>query len=1067
MNPLSVSAASNPVPLISEISPTAVVPGGSDFTLTVLGTGLINGQSVIRWNGTALPDPTTCTEANSPQSAYCTVTVRAAMIATPTTAAITVVNPNNAPATGTSNIVSLPISSATSNVATTQRDFSTGATVNALLAEGDFNGDGNPDLVTLNSVVIPCTTPGTCQNPSYVVTTMLGDGAGNFSLANVTAPLGFVPSSMAVGDFNGDGKLDLALMSPALPCAPSCATSPTITPTILLGDGTGKFTDLRPAPTGTPISGPIRGSLMVGDFNGDGILDIVTPDLTTLGNIAVFLGDGKGGFSSSDIHSGENLPVILLAGGDFNGDGRLDLALVSLPPFACPTCSPGSAALTILLGDGAGGFTVGPASVSVGPNPTAIAVGDFNGDGRLDLAVANSCINNPDCQSGWVTVLLGDGTGNFIRSGSISNLPQGASTMLTGDFNGDGNLDLALGEYPLTILLGDGSGGFSANPALLTPAPAGYALAAGDFNKDGRLDLVLAGSADLAASSSIPGSSDNGISVLLQTRGLVISKTHSGNFWPGQTGATYSMVVTNSDLAPSNGTVTVTDTVPSLLTAISLAGTGWDCSSSTFPVSGDGTLKVSCTRSDFLAAGSSYPPITLTVDVALGPLSFITNRATVSFEGPSVTTINSASDPTFITPFPQPAIIKSHVGSFVQGQTGATYTISTSNIGSSLTGTFTITDMLPAGLIATDMSGTGWLCTLGTITCTRSDGLGAKASYPPISVTVDVAASAPTTVINRAQYSISGGSVSISGLFSDRPTIINPLGPIAQLSLSSLSFVSQAVGGTGTAQVVALLNIGNAALNIASITGSAQFAETNNCGASLPPGASCNINVTFTPKTGGTQLGTLTVADDAPGGSQTVSLSGAGKDFSLLQAPGSGATANVTAGQPASFPVILAAAGGFNQQVSFMCTGAPSNATCTVNPASLKMNPVAPTAILVSVTTTASTVGLPQAVPSPMIPGPPPFLVWWGAIVLAGVLVAGARPSRSRVPRRLVFGMILLMVTMIGAFSIPGCGGGAMPQAVVHSVGTPAGTYTLNVTGTFSAGDTTLTHSVQLTLTVH
>lgn len=1060
-------AASNPVPFISEISPTAVAPGGLDFTLTVLGTGLINGQSVIQWNGKALPDPTTCTPANSPQPAYCTATVRTAMIATPATANITVVNPNSAPATGTSNIVFLPISSATSNVATTQRDFSTGATVNALLAEGDFNGDGNPDLVVLNSVVVPCTTPGTCQNPSYVVTTMLGDGAGNFSLASVTPPLGFVPSSMTVGDFNGDGKLDLALISPVPPCIPPCATSPTITPFILLGDGTGKFTNVRPAPTGTPISGPVRGSVVVGDFNGDGILDIATPDPTTLGNIAVFLGDGKGGFSSSEIHSGETLPVLLLAGGDFNGDGRLDLALVSLPPIACLTCSPGSAALTILLGDGAGGFTVGPASVSVGPNPTATAVGDFNGDGRLDLAVANSCINNPNCQGGWVTVLLGDGTGNFIRSGSISNLPQGASTMLTGDFNGDGNLDLALGEYPLTILLGDGSGGFSANPALFSPAPVGYALAAGDFNKDGRLDLVLASSSNLASSANIPGSSDNGISVLLQTRGLVISKTHSGNFWPGQTGATYSIEVTNSDIAPSNGTVTVTDILPSGLIATSAIGTGWDCSSNSFPTTGDGTVKVNCTRSDPMAAGTSYPPLVLTVNVTASTISFLTNDAVVSFINLSGPTTNSTLDPTFITPFPEPSIFKSHVGDFVQGQTSATYTIAVGNTGRTLTGTLTITDLLPAGLTPTDMSGTGWLCGLATLSCTRSDGLGPGSSDPPITVTVDVAASAPSFVINRAQFTISGGNIGTSILFSDRPTTINQPGPLALISPSGLNFGSQVVGATGSTKVVTLLNGGNAALNIADITGSAQFTETDNCGASLAPGANCTFTVTFTPKSGGPQSGTLTLADDAPGGSQTISLSGSGEDFSMLQAPGSSATANVTAGQPASFTVILATAGGLNQQVSFTCTGAPSNSTCTVTPVSLKINPVAPTSVVVLLTTTASTVGLPQGVPGPTIPGPPPIISWWVAMVLSGVLVACARSSRGRVPRRLDFGTAVLLVAMLGAFSIPGCGGGAMPPAVVHSVGTPSGSYTLNVTGTFSAGDTMLTHSVQLTLTVH
>ncbi len=128
---------------------------------------------------------------------------------------------------------------------------------------------------------------------------------------------------------------------------------------------------------------------------------------------------------------------------------------------------------------------------------------------------------------------------------------------------------------------------------------------------------------------------------------LTIAKTHTGNFTQGQQGATYTITVTNSGAGPTNGTVTVTDTLPSGLTATSITGTGWTCTL--------GTL--TCTRSDALGAGSSYPPITLTVDVSLTAGSPLTNTATVAGGGETTTTNDSAGDATTVDPAePIPAL---------------------------------------------------------------------------------------------------------------------------------------------------------------------------------------------------------------------------------------------------------------------------------------------------------------------------------------------------------------------------------------------------------------------------
>ena len=238
-----------------------------------------------------------------------------------------------------------------------------------------------------------------------------------------------------------------------------------------------------------------------------------------------------------------------------------------------------------------------------------------------------------------------------------------------------------------------------------------------------------------------PSTDDDPTNVL--STNLVINKSHSGDFRQGQTGATYTLAVTNNGPDASTGLVTVTDALPAGLTATAISGSGWTCVL--------GTL--TCTRSDVLAASASYPDITLTVDVANNAATPLTNSGTVSGGGdPTPSTDN---DPTNVLST-NLVIDKSHTGSFLQGQTGATYTLAVTNQGPAVTsGLVTVTDTLPTGLTATAISGTGWNCVLGTLTCTRSDVLAANASYPDITLTVDVANNAPASVTNSG--TVSGG----------------------------------------------------------------------------------------------------------------------------------------------------------------------------------------------------------------------------------------------------------------------------------------------------------------------
>jgi len=226
---------------------------------------------------------------------------------------------------------------------------------------------------------------------------------------------------------------------------------------------------------------------------------------------------------------------------------------------------------------------------------------------------------------------------------------------------------------------------------------------------------------------------------------LAATKAHTGDFTQGETGATYTVTVSNTGGSPTDGTaVTVTDTLPSGLTATAMAGSNWTCTL--------GTL--TCTRSDALSASSSYPSITLTVNVATNAPASVTNTATAS--GGGATNTATANDVTTINPLaPDMTITKTHSGNFSQGQTGATYTITATDSGNLATSsTVTVTDTLPTGLTATAVSGSGWACTLGTLTCTRKDVLNAASSYPAITLTVNVATNAAASVTNTATVAV-------------------------------------------------------------------------------------------------------------------------------------------------------------------------------------------------------------------------------------------------------------------------------------------------------------------------
>lgn len=456
INP-NAAVAANPVPFLNQpLAPTAVAPGSTGLTLNVSGTGFVAGATVD-FNGTPLS--TTFLDGG-----HLSAVVPAASVATAMTAPVIAVNP--APGGGSSNVVYFQVGTPETTVSFANAPNSPLQILEAFgLAAADFNQDGKPDLAVADGAT-----------GLYVA---LGNGDGTFTLASSSPER--MPSppyddfatpyigSMAVGDFNHSGHPGLAVAESANEAA-----------VILLGNGNGTFA-LSSAAFAYAL-GMYTVGVEAADFNADGNLDLAI--INNFDGVSpVALGYGSGAFNTAgDLYT----PGVFPAGaavGDFNGDGKLDTAVAG----GGSTKYPGSG-VAIGLGNGDGTFTQASGSpISLRRDLSAIVAADFNGDGKLDLAVTDYVGND-------VLILLGNGDGTFQSplTTQVGNEPMG---IVAGDFNNDGKLDLAVansGDNTVTLLLGNGDGTFaeaSGSPYVVGKVPS--AIVAADFNGDGKLDLAV------------------------------------------------------------------------------------------------------------------------------------------------------------------------------------------------------------------------------------------------------------------------------------------------------------------------------------------------------------------------------------------------------------------------------------------------------------------------------------------------------------------------------------------------------------------------------------------------
>jgi hypothetical protein len=493
---------------------------------------------------------------------------------------------------------------------------------------GDFNGDGKLDMAVANY-------------SSNTVSILLGKGDGTFQPAQNFAT-GPDQVALAVGDFNGDGKLDLV-------------TTTHNAISVLLGNGDGTFQAPRslvlqeqwpPGYTGPAYLPQAPSSIAVGDLNGDGKLDLVVRGQTTFtvpssyspyetyyydSYVNVLLGNGDGSFTPKSAYHLDNASLPALALGDFNGDGKLDVAT--------PV---NTSEVAVTLGTGAG--TLGsPSSFAVGNSPSSVAAGDVNGDGKLDLVTANSGQTD-------VSVLLGNGDGTFQAA---SNFLAGShpNSLAMADFNRDGKIDLVTANGGgVSVLLGNGT--FQA-PRTFAAGAAPSSVAVGDFNGDGFPDLVVV------------NSGSNTVSVLLNTgdwRTLGVSGFPS----PVTAGTTgnFSVTAKNADGTTDTkytGTVHFTSTDPQAVLPVNYTFTAADAGVYTFSA----TLKTAGTQS-----------ITVT-DTTTATLAGSETGITVNPAAASKFIITAPSSVTAGVPFSLTVTVEDAYGNVVTGYTGKIHFSST------------------------------------------------------------------------------------------------------------------------------------------------------------------------------------------------------------------------------------------------------------------------------------------------------------------------------------------------------------------------------------------------------
>jgi len=911
------------------------------------------------------------------------------------------------------------------------------------IAVADFNGDGKPDLAVANYCAdYSC---GTGSGGTRKVQILLGNGDGTFQTAQpVVVP--YNQSTIVAGDFNGDQKMDLAIVG----TANQYANLPFLV--VLLGNGDGTFqVQAKQYWVG------IGATAVAADLNGDGKLDIVIGD----GEAVVFLGNGDGTFNGvcysciggfADAIGG---PTVSVA--DFTGNGRPDLFVGPVyfdysdyedavflnngngifqngvyVPLGATTEPAISAAVTrngnqdlisvvynsinVTLGNGDGTFASpsttyflvnSDVSLIDFQNTPYLAAADLNGDGNMDIITANPGSNN-------ISILLGNGDGTFQAANGFADGRVGENSLAVGDLNGDGNLDVV---YTTDIMLGHGDGTLSAP---LGSIGCGYACALADFNGDGKLDMVRTDDGDGASVYLGKGNGyfDN------------VIQYGSGH------GTTFVVVADfNGDGKPDLALSNSADND----VAIGLGN-------------GDGTFK---------------PPVTYST--GFNPMGLATN----DFNGdgkPDLAFVNNDSNNLSV-------LLGNGDGTFQVGNTYATGPSPLSLASADLRGN------AKNDLVVVNYNGSSVGVLLGNGDGTFQAMVPYPVQFSPRSVTIadfngDGKLDLAVGNTNPNSQAVANGSLSVlfgNGDGTFQPAVNYPGTTAAWIAAGDFNndgaediavadsmwisiFLNEAPGYRITISPrSATITAGQKApfaLTVAPLFG---FSGTVSLSCSgLPTGASCSFNPASVPNGSGTSALTITTSASTTAGTYPVSVNGTSgllkhnASLSLVvQVPPSftiSATAispaSVAPGGSATSTISISPTGGFNAGVTLSCSITLNGSATTTAPPSCSFNPSSVSNGSGNSTLTVSTTGSSAVHSPPLMPGSGRFYVVF--LPLVGMALLGTGFASRRKNR---LGLLLVCLILSGLIFLGACGGGGSGGG-----STPEGTYTIKVSGT--AGST-------------
>jgi hypothetical protein len=1020
---VSLAAQSNPVPFVnSPLVPATAVPGGPAFTITVNGAGFASG-AVVNWNGSARA-------TTFVSSTKVTALIPASDIVAAGTIPVTVSNPT--PGGGTSNPAMFAVNTPTTSLAfnRTDTDFSSFNSGNPAIFRPSALAVGYLPLVSTPNLEIAssgCPALASCILDHGYITTM-----GTFLSQTHTVNN---PDSLVIGDFNGDGIFDLLSLGS--------------TYSISLAYGNGQFANPKSYPL--PADANPYFTPALGDFNRDGHLDLVVAAQT---GVYFLPGNGDGTFGAPVFTiSDSSATGTQVVAGDFNGDGILDLAVSNME------VSGGS--VSILLGNGDGTF-VQHANYPFNFYPGQIAAADFNGDSKLDLGVFEF-----SASSSSISILLGNGDGTFQ---SKVNYPAGISpiALALGDYNGDGKVDIAVSDSLCTnsgcpasgsvnVLLGIGDGTFQSHLDFATQSQPG-AVAAGEFIYSGSpvgrqgfaaanpsISTISIFSAVQPAANPLPTISSLSPQYVIQGSGGFTLTINGTNFVSG------SVVSFGGQAEPTTfvNSNELTAAIPS--TAVANVGAVFVLVTSPTPGGGNST------SAQF---GVYLPPPVISSlspsSVVAGSPSFLLIINGTNFVQDCTVDFNGVVQPfTYVS------------------STQLTTTVAASAI--AINGTISISVTNPQLGVWYSGGGTSSPATLTILAANSQPVVGAlspasaTAGGPSFTLTITGSGFGPSSIVTFGSAIVSSAYQNSSTLQASIPASAiavagTPLVSVKNPGGNPSVVVSFAVNNpVPTATIVSPSSVapGSAGLTL-SLTGT-NFNSSSTVQLNASPRTTTFVSSTSLtaalPASDFAHSGTLnvTVSNPSPGGGTTTALQVTVPDFNVNA---STSTSVVPAGQSASFTLAVAPLNGaLAGTVTFTATGLPANASPSFSPATLPAGSKS-TNVSLSISTAPHTAASDPRFPLKVWPQQP-LVLRVIALVMALIwlgFVAARGPVRRYAPQLLV----LLLLAAVSAMAACRTSTNNFSPQLNPATGTPAGTYPIIVAAV--SGNASLTTNVTLTV---